>query len=58
MVIGLAGVQAMMYDSGQLHVTSNQPSMFRKEELKFQPPLSLIVQHKILLHICTNSLCQ
>ena len=40
MVIGLAGVQAMMYDSGQVHVTSNQPSMFRKEELKFQPPLS------------------
>ena len=40
MVIGLAGVQAMMYDSGQVHVTSNQPNMFRKEELKFQPPLS------------------
>ena len=29
-----------MYDSGQVHVTSNQPSMFCKEELKFQPTLS------------------
>ena len=40
MVTGLTGVQAMMYDSGQVHVTSNQPSMYCEEELKFQPPSS------------------
>ena len=39
MVIGLAGVQAMMYDSGQVHVTSNQAEHVPQGRIEISAPI-------------------